>query len=141
MRDTQKILRHAIFNALTGISVPVYDEKKKVRDNTSLYVLLGTQQEQNDDTMDTFITLSTIDIEVCHKTGSEVSKDKMDDVGNEILERLFPTVQTDGITDPSGVQIQNLRRERTITRTIEITPTESMVRKIITISSQIVQQF
>ena len=145
MRDTQKILRSVIYNALNGAVnvsgvIPVYDEKRPATSTSSVYILLSTQQEQDNSTSDAFITLSTIDIEVCQDTESEVSKDVIDDVGNEVLTVLFPTAFTYGITQPSNMQVMNLNRDRTITRAFEISPTKSILRKIITISATMVQQ-
>ncbi len=146
MRDTQKILRAAIYNALNGTVnvggvIPVFDEARPVDSTASVYILLSTQQEVAEDTDETFITKSFIDIEVCQNTESAVSKDKIDDIGNEVLTILFPTAWSGGITQPSLMQIQNLRRDRTITRALEISPTKSILRKIITLSATMVQQF
>jgi hypothetical protein len=146
MRDTQKVLRKAIYDALNGTVlydsavVPVFDEKRSITSTANLYILLSTQTETASDTSDAFMTISTIDIEVCHKTGSEVSKDTMDDVANEVLEILFPTAWSVGINNGSLMQIANLRRDRTVTRVIELSSTESVLRKIITLSATIVEQ-
>lgn len=141
MKDPDKILRHAIFNILNGsVSKGVYDEKRPSTSTSNMYVLLSTQQQVENDTSDAFMTDCTIDIEVCQMTGSEVSKDEIDDLAEEVMEILFPTAWTDELS-ASGVQIQNLRRIRSITRALEISPTESILRKILTIQAIIVQQF
>lgn len=145
MRDTQKILRAAVYNALNGTVnvggvIPVYDEKRPSTSTASVYILLSTQQETSNDTQDAFITISSIDIEICQDTGSEVSKDTIDDISNEVLVILMPTRENSGLVSPSNMQILNLDR-RTITRAFEISPTQSILRKIITLSATIVQQF
>ncbi len=146
MRDTQKILRSAIYQALNntvvvnGNTIPVFDEARSVTSAANVFILLSTQQESANDTDDTFMTTSSIDLEVIHKTGAAVSKDLMDDVSNAILTILFPTAWTEGIVQPSLMDIKNLRRDRTISRTIEVSPTETILRKIITISATIIQQ-
>jgi len=146
MRDTKKILRYAIYNALSGnvsynsANVPVYDEKKKVSSTDNIYILLSTQQETSDNTFSAFMNNSSIDLEVYHKTGSEVSKDIMDDVSNTILEVIFPTPSTVGITQPSGFEIMNLEMASSITRTLEVSETQSILRTIIKITAQIIQQ-
>lgn len=146
MRDTQKILRSAIFQALNNTvvvnsaTIPVFDEIRSVSSTANLFILLSTQQETQNDTDDTFMTLSSIDIEVVHKSGASVSKDVMDDVGNAILTILFPSAWNEGIVQPSLMEIKNLRRDRTITRVVELSPTETVLRKIITISATIIQQ-
>jgi hypothetical protein len=141
MKTTKKVLRKVVYDAISGISVPVFDEKRSVSSTANFYVLLSTQQEVNSNSDDAFITLSSIDIEIVKKTGSEVSKDPVDDVEDEILSILHPLPQTDGIGSYSGMQIVNFRRDRSITRTLEISATESIVRTITTITAQIVQQF
>lgn len=145
MRDTQKPLRAAVYQALggnvnVGGVIPVFDEKKSVTSSAKLYILLSTQQEVNSDTMDTFMTQSFLDIEVCQQSGSEVSKDDIDDVSDAVYAILFPSPYQSGLTNPSLMQIQNLRREKTITRALEISATESILRKIITVSALIIQQ-
>jgi hypothetical protein len=147
LRDTGKIFRKAIYDALngkitySGSNVPIYDEKKKAGDGTGLYVLFSTEQQTPDNTFDTFMTESTLDLEICHKTDLEVSKDVQDDVANVILEILFPTPVTVGITDPSGFQIQNFSFAGSITRAFMISPSESILRKFIKLKATIVQQF
>lgn len=143
MRDTKKILRHAVFNALDGQitlnggTVPVYDEKNE---NESVYILLSNQQEFDDNPDGSFITRSTIDYEVVQQTGYSVSKDDIDDINEQILEILIPTQNTTGMTIPSGFQFHSVRRESSRSLTLEISPTESIVRNITTISTIIQEQ-
>jgi hypothetical protein len=142
MKNTKKVLRKVIYDALNGvISVPVFDEKKLSTSLANAYVLLSTQQEVNDNSQDSFMTLSSIDIEIYKKTGSEVSKDSVDDIEDEILAILHPLPATDGISTYSGFQVVNFRRDRSITRVVELSATESIVRTITTITATIVQQF
>ena len=147
MRDTMDILQMAVFGALNGnlsynsANVPVYDEKKEVGQNDNLYVLLSTQQENdNPQTSDAFITDSSIDIEITHKTGFEVSKKVLNNISNQILEILIPTPSTNGMAVQNLFQIQNVRRTASITRNLSISETQSVLQKIITISAQIVEQ-
>lgn len=142
MRDTAKQLRQAIFTCLNGvISVPIYDEKKLVSSSVKTFVLLSTQQEILTEENDcTWITRSSIDIEIYHKTGSEVSKDLIDDLSNAILVRLMPTPQTTNIIDPSNLQFCNHKVDSIISRNISLSETESVLEKIIRFSVQIIQQ-
>lgn len=147
MRDTMMVLRHAIADLLDGnlswqgVNVPVSDEKRRLGDDAVMYVTFGTQQETPDNTSDAFITDSTIDIEIIHKTEFEVSKDGLDTVANQILEILLPTPQTDGFMVQNLFQITCVQRQSSITRNFSITDSKSVVAKIITISCKIVQQF
>lgn len=143
MKDTKKILRHAVLNALDGNitydgnNVPVYDEKNE---NENIYILLSNQQEFDDNPDGSFITRSTIDYEVVQKSGYSVSKDAIDDINEQILEILIPTQGTTGLTIPSGFQFHNVKRESSRSLAFEISPTESIVRNITTISTIIQQQ-
>ena len=143
MKDTQKPLRQAVFNLLDGqltydsAAVNVYDE---MNDGDDIYVLLSTQQETFDETSDTFITRSSISIEVVAKTGTWVSKDIIDDISDQIYDLLRPTTSTTGLANPSGFLIQNVQRENAITQTLQISATESILRKLITIVVTIVEQ-
>jgi hypothetical protein len=146
MKDTKKILRTAIFNALGGLtysgsSVPVYDEKQKTGQTNNLYVLLGTQQETDVESNDsTWITKSSIDIEIVHKTGSEVSKDVIDTTYENMMEILIPTPQTVGLTIPAGFQFLNATRDMSLTQSVEITATESVLVCFAKLSFTIVQK-
>jgi hypothetical protein len=146
LRDTTEILATAVFNALNGqvtynsANVPVYDEKKKVNSSDKIYILFSTQQEVPDNTQGVFMTDSMLDLEVCYKTGSEISKTVLSQVANSVLQILFPTTDTVGIQDQSGFQIMNFEFAGSLTRTFEISPTESITRKFIKVKAKIIQQ-
>lgn len=146
MRDTTSVFADAVYNALNGNVtyngevIPVYDEKVKTGQQPELYILFSTQQETNDNTFETFMTDSILDIEICYRKGSEVSKRVLSRVANSMLEILFPTPQTEGITQPSGFEIQLFEFAGSITRAFEISPTESIVKKIIKLRAKIIQQ-
>ena len=143
MKDTKKILRHAVFNALDGNityegnNIPVYDEKNE---NENIYILLSNQQEFDDSPDGSFITRSTIDYEVVQQTGFSVSKDAIDDINEQILEIIIPNQGETGLTIPSGCQFHIVKRESSRSIAFEISPTESIVRNITTISTIIQQQ-
>ena len=154
MRDTAKQLRQAVYQCMAGqigypdptypedtILLKFYDEKKLVSVTEKIFALLSTQQETLTDENDcTWITRSSIDIEIYHKTGSEVSKDVIDDLSNAILVRLMPTPQTTNIIDPSNLQFCNHKVDSIISRNISLSETESVLEKIIRFSVQIIQQ-
>lgn len=143
MRDTCKPYRLAVFNCLNGNlnGINVYDEKKKVAATDTVFVILSTQQETPTDLNDcAFITRSSIDIEIVCKTGFEVTKDTIDDVANLILKLITPTVQTSGLTTPSGFQFEIPVCTRTLTRNVSITDSESVLVKILTFTTDIVTQ-
>ena len=141
------ILRHACGDLLDGnlswqgVNVPVSDEKRRIGDDVTLYVTFGTQTESDDNTSDAFITDSSIEIQILHKTEFEVSKDALDTVSNQILEILMPTASTDGFEVQNLFQITCVRRTNAITRNFSISDSQTIVGKIITITCKIVQQF
>lgn len=146
MKDTQRILRHLIRDLIAGnlsyngTTVTVYDEKIRDKQRPSLYVLFSTQQETDDNTDTSFTTDSSIDLEITHETEYEVSKDAIDEIGNQILELVIPAPDFPGY-DYLGFQVQEVRRTSTITRNFSITDSSSIVAKIITITCKITQQF
>lgn len=143
MRDTCKPYRLAIYNCLNGNlgGIKVYDEKKKVGATDTLFVLLSTQQETPIEENDcAFISKSSIDIEIVQKTGFEVTKDTIDDLANIILTLVIPDTQSSCLTAPSGFQFLIPTVTRTLTRNVSITDSESILVKIITITTQIVTQ-
>ena len=146
MRNTKKILRIAIYQTLNGnvnynsANVPVYDEKVPSNVSADIYILLSTQQEVENNDDSSFTTLSSIDVEVCQRTGSEVSKDSIDDIEELVTNILQPTPITDGLADPSLIQILNFKRVRSLSRALELSPTESILRNIITFQADVIQQ-
>lgn len=143
MRDTSKQLRLSVFNCLSGNlgGVPVYDEKKKVSTTDSTFILLSTQQETPSDQNDcTWICRSSIDIEIIQKSGSEVSKDTIDDLSNTVLTLLLPTPGTTGLSPAYNLQFQNGFCESVISRNISLSETESILQKIVRFVVTIVQQ-
>lgn len=148
MLDTMTILRDAVYTALAGnitnssTPVNVYDEKKPAGVTDDIFIILSTQQESEapQETSETFSTLSTIDIEIWHKTGYEVSKATIDAISNQVLTIIVPTTYSTGMAQPSGFQILNVKRDRAISRNVSLTDSQSVVGKIITISCIIVQQ-
>lgn len=138
MRDSMKPVRQAINTLINGVvtykSAPVkcYDEKVFTGDMPDIYILYSTQQETPgpDQTDCTFSMRSSIDIEVISRTGSEVSKDVLDDVSNDIMQIIIPTQGTAGFI-MSGFQIIDAARESAISQNLTITESQSILRKII----------
>lgn len=150
MRNTKKALRKAVYDALSGNityndeDVSVFDEKRQAGLNSAnIYILLSTQQESESEfqTDCNWCTRSSMDIEIIVKTGFEVSKDTQDEIEQQILDILFPAYAGDALQDAvSGVCIQNLRRERSLTRNLTLSNSESVMQTIITITADITEQ-
>lgn len=147
MKGTKKIVRNGVFallnNAITydSIAVPVVDEKQRNTTASNLFIVLSTQQEVPEESNDhCFITRSSIDILVIQKTGTEVSKDAIDDVTEAITLILFPTPGAQPIAAVSGFQIHSGMRESSVTQAVELSATESVLQSITRVSYLITQQ-
>jgi len=142
LRDTSKQVRLAVFALLSGnvTGFPVFDEKRLVSSTAVKYILLSTQQETPDVENDcTWINRSSIDIEVVQRTGSEVSKDEIDDAANTVLGLLIPTPLVTPMASVN-LQFQNATIESILSRNLSITETESLVTKVIRFVVTVVQQ-
>lgn len=143
MRDTKKQLRLAVFSCLSGNlgGVSVYDEKRKVTATDNTFVILSTQQETPSNENDcSWISRSSIDIEIYQKTGSEVSKDTIDDLSNTVLTLLMPTISTSGLTAPANLQFCNPFCESNLTRNLSLSETESVLLGVVRFVITIIQQ-
>lgn len=147
MRNTKKPFRLAVFTCLNGNivyngnTIKVYDEKRKVGDTDTIFILLSQQTETPEHTSDAFIRRSTIDIDIINKSGSEVSKDGIDDIEELIMDRIWPTPTTTGLIDPSLFQIQELTVDRSASQNVSLSETESILVNTITISAIFTQQY
>lgn len=142
MRDNSKALRVAIFTALTGNTggIPMYDEKRKVSATDNTFILFTTQQQTPDEDNDcTWISKCSIDIEIINKTGSEVSKNTIDEISNTICEVLIPSVGVTVLTS-ANLQFGYAYVESIISRNLSLSETESVMQKVIRFVVQIIQQ-
>lgn len=132
MRDLSHPYRLAVFEALDGnISVPIFDEKKKVGNTDPVFAILSTQQQvPNNENDCTWMSRVSIDIEITQKTGFEVTKNVIDGISNEILTILLPDPWVTGITS-AGVLYQNAYCESIISRNVSLSESETVIQKII----------
>jgi hypothetical protein len=152
-RDTMKPLRTAMYAILNnnlsyvrdGIStlVPCYDEKRKAIDSAPmLYVLFSTQQETPDPIDGTWITDSSIDLEITHRTDFEVTKDDLDNVSDQIYKLLEPMAGGNGFPAQELFQITMVRVANAVTRTFDLdfSGSQTVISKVITVTAKFVQQ-
>lgn len=150
MRDTSYPLRLAVYNKLKFVVayavgdentyLNFYDEKRLASVRDTVFGIFSTQQETPTEQNDcTFIQHSSIDIEIYQKTGSEVSKDLLDNLSNQICVLLVPTPYNTTIVS-SNLQFTHAQIDSIISRNISISETESVLAKIIRFSVNIVQQ-
>jgi hypothetical protein len=136
---------HAVINGnVTYNDQPIYfyDEKKKVGRTDKVYGLYGTQQSTRGEDMNdsTWITEEKIDIEILHKSEFEVTKDFIDEASDQIYELLMPSRLNAALPDPTLMLIQHFELDQALTRAVEVSPTETIVSKIMTFSCKMIQQ-
>lgn len=138
------VLNNALSYNLNSIStlVPVYDEKRRVIDTAALYVLMSTQTETPDPVDGTWVTDSSIDLEITHRTHFEVSKDEIDNVSNQIYAILEPFTEGNGLPVQNMFQITLLRISNVVSRTFDLdfSGTQTVVSKVITVTAKVIQQ-
>lgn len=109
MKSVKKALREGIFTALAPLSVPVYEGFENVPQNIDEYVAFGGITNTSDNSFSTFTTTAVVDLNICQKTRNSFSHETVDDLEDEILEILIPSVDTPGFT-VSGFQAINAIR-------------------------------
>jgi hypothetical protein len=146
MKDTMKPFRKAIYDRLKNnvvyksTAVAIYDEKVFTGETPIVYILFGTQREQNvDDTDCAWETRSSIDILIISRTQSETSKDVLDDISNNILDLLLNLPGSDNLAAQTGFKIIYLKRESAVCGLLQISPTETILQKQLTLTATIIQ--
>lgn len=146
MKSVNKPYRTAVFNALNGnlsyngTNVPLYDELKSVHDNADIYVVFSTEQVSLSPYQGCWSTTVSLDLEIYYRSGAEATKDVLDSVEENIVNILFPTPDgTMNVVVPSGFNFNENWFNNSITITTFISPTQTILRKIVKISSIITQ--
>jgi hypothetical protein len=145
MRDTMKPLRKAIFDCLgtnvkyPGVNVvPVMDEKVIGGTQPNVYILLSTQRERDVTDQDCYWqTESSIDILIIAKSGAEVSKDSIDDISQRIYSLLLNLPGDQLIQQQTGFQILEFKRVSAVSGSVQISPTQSELQKILSLTANI----
>jgi hypothetical protein len=146
MKDTMRIFRKAVYDCLNtfiiykSANVAVYDEKVKAGQSPNLYVLFQSQRETDTTQTDCgWECKANLDLLIVDKTGSEVSKDTVDEISDQIYELLLNLPGSDNLAAQSGFKIMMLKRESAVTGLLQITPTQSELQKLITLTATISQ--
>lgn len=138
MLDINKLVRYGIGQSLNGqltydgASVPVLDDALTVSDNYALYVILSNQTAVETSNFNKFAHDCTITLDIVHKTYFGVTKDGVDSVAQQIFTILQPSTTTNGLTEQSGVQFNDLQKESDSYFTMQITNAGPIVRRLIT---------
>lgn len=141
MKDLSKPFKIAVATAIGSISVPVFDSKRWVASTDTQFVILGTQTQTPSAeyaTDCTWAQICTIDIEVYDKSGSEVTKNNIDDISNEIAEILVPAPFVTNITS-ANLQFTTATLDFQ-SRDLSLSETESILSKIIRFSCIVIEQ-
>jgi hypothetical protein len=106
MIDVNKAVREAIMTALADYDV--YHEHNPDELKTE-YILLTTQTETDNSNKARFVTKGTILIDIVHITDG-VTYDSVDVTAGEVMEIMQPTTTTNGLINPSGLTILNVKK-------------------------------
>lgn len=146
-QDVDKLYRLSLFSCLSGLHVdgygkiPIFDEVKTPDSSAGLYVVfLGQKSSPNPIAIGLYGRLSTIQLGIIDRTTTSVSKDAVDLVGNAILERLFPNDGSFCPSEPTGLQYCNPLFTVEETLPLNLSTTENVVAKMVTISLTIIEK-
>lgn len=135
MIDIQYRVRSAFFSVIhnlityNGSYVPVVDDISTLDDDANLYIILSSQTAVETSNFTHFVHDCTITIDIVHKTMYAVTKDVVDNIAQQILDRVYSGV-TDNTLYDSQLQYVNLRKENDNYLTIELS-SGAIVRRIL----------
>jgi hypothetical protein len=115
MRDHGYALRKAFFQALNGQitfnsnNVPVVDGKLETLPEDGIYVVFGDQVENDRSNKQSFVHEVTFDLAVVDKRKSTAGKTDAENISDQILQIIKPTISTHGLTIDSPFVITNVR--------------------------------
>lgn len=148
MKDGSKALRAAVWAALNGNLTAVFDgsgspvavyDGQVTTQNDTLYVLLGSENSVDRSNRTRHVTDNTILLEITHRPEMAIDSRVLDDISEQILEILLPTAQTDGLIAQAGFQFVALRLENGNKLNLTISSTNSIHRKLLTLSCRVSQ--
>lgn len=146
MMDTMRPFRKAIYDVLNGnvsyksSTIKFYDEKVWTGQAPDLYCFFGTQRETDITQTDCgWEARTTLDLIIANRTPSETSKDALDEISDDIYQLLLNLPGSDNLAAQTGFQISYLKRESAVSGLIQISPTETILQKIITLTANILQ--
>lgn len=147
MKSTMKPFRKAVKDVLSGnityasSTVPIYDAKVHAGQQPQIYILLSTQREQDVTDQDcAWNHRSSIDLVFIAKSGSEVSKDVIDDIADRALELLLSSPGVSNLAVQTGFQILEVKMESAVIGEVQISPTQSELQKIVSLTAFIFHQ-
>lgn len=139
--------RKAVYECLNGninynaTNIPVFDEKVPAGNVPQHYVLLGTQRQSDITDQDCYwIHRSSIDIVIVGRSDFETSKDAIDDISNTIYGLLLNSPGSDNLPAQSGYTFNQTKIESAVAGPVEINQTTTILQKVITLTSNIIEQ-
>jgi hypothetical protein len=142
-----KPFRKAIFDVLNGnVSyassvVPLYDKKVRTGETPQIYMYFGSQSELYATDQDcAWQTKSTLNLVFVAKSGSEVSQDVLDDISDSALTLLINLPGHDNLGAQNGFQILEVRMESAAAGEVQISPTETELQKVVSLTAYIFHQ-
>lgn len=117
MIDPHKKVREAFYTVLNGNlsydgeNVPVVDDAVTLEDNVDMYVLLSSQTAVEVSNFTKYQHDCTITIDITHKTTYSVTKNGVDEVAQQIFDRISTGVTTNGLPISDVIQYVNLQKE------------------------------
>lgn len=144
MKDIGKVIRTAIVTALDGnitynsINVGIFDEAP-TEAQTQPYIILSTQTESDASNNARFVTEGSILLDIVTIQGASVTKEIAENISDQILDILQPTVTTTGLTLQTGFSLTYFRKE-SATYLHATTNTSQMLRKVLRFAFRIQEQ-
>lgn len=144
MKDPSGALRRAVAEALEGnisynaSAVAVYDGQV-LSDGDSLYVLLSSENTTDASSKSDFATDISLLLEITHRPEYAIDSEVLEDIFEQVMGILKPDPQTDGISDTSDFQFIGFRLESGNKLNLAISTTNSIHRKLLTLSCRAYQ--
>jgi hypothetical protein len=115
MRDSGYYLRKAFFTALDGQvtfnsnNVPVVDGKLETIPEDGIAIVFGDQSDKDKSNKSVFVQEVTFDLAVIDKRKSTAGKKDVEDVCDQVLDIIKPTVSSHGLTIDSPFVITSIK--------------------------------
>lgn len=144
MKDASGALRRAVSEALEGnisynaSSVAVYDGQV-LSDGDNLYILIGSESSSPRPNRARPSFLVTVLIEIIHRAEYAIDSEVLENVSEQALEILIPTVTTNGLVSQADFQFSCLQLENGNKLNLAISTTNSINRKLLTLSCRVSQ--
>jgi hypothetical protein len=146
VNDPDKAIRTAYKNALDGnltfnsLPVPVVDEKLHADDRNDVYVMFSTQNANDKPNKTYHATEVNLAVLVVNRRESTVQKSVIDNISDQILQIVLPTLNTHGLTIGSPFKITFVKRDNSNTEGAKLEDGTFIIAKQINFRNRITQQ-